>query len=238
MASARQTIREFRIVSESKDNKRPKATIVHDFSKTRSNIRKYGHGIFNPPQTSQSPQSPQSQQCQQQVFAERSIASSSSSSMPDLPARHVGDELLRHYHTSIQVTFPILHWPSFTQKYEDVYREGSLQDVPQIWGALLFAVFAFGALHHSIQDGYAYLETSKTLINLWSLESDIDHVRCALLSSIFLVEMNIKSAGWAWLGFAIRISQEIGLHSDIGVGSVTELDMRRRVWWSIYAYDR
>lgn len=158
--------------------------------------------------------------------------------MPGLPARHVGDELLRHYHTSIQVTFPILHWPSFAQTYEEVYREGSLQNVPQIWAAILFVVFAFGALHHSIHDGYGYLETSKTLIDLWSLEFDIDYIRCALLSSIFLVEMNIKSAGWAWLGFAVRISQEIGLHSDIGTWSESELEMRRRVWWSVYAYDR
>ena len=202
--------------------RRTKPTVVHDFSKARTNIRKYGHGIFKPPQQSQQP------------FTEPSKAFP----MPDLPARHVGDELLRHYHTSIQATFPILHWPSFTQTYEKVYREGSLQNVPQIWAAILFAVFAFGALHHSIHDGYGYLETSKTLIDLWSLDIDIDYIRCALLSSIFLVEMNIKSAGWAWLGFAVRISQDIGLHSDIGTWSAIELEMRRRVWWSVYAYDR
>ena len=209
------------ITSDSHRSKRHKPTIVQDFSRARSNVRRYGRGIFRPPQALQS-----------------TASEISTSSIPELPLKHVGDELLRHYHTSIHVTFPIIHWQSFIQKYEEVYREGSLQHAPRIWGALLFLVFGFGALRHSIKDGQTYLETSKNLIDIWAIDFDLDHVRCALLSSVFLVEMNLKSAAWAWLGFAVRIAQDIGLHSDIGTWSATELEMRRRVWWSVYACDR
>lgn len=210
------------LTSDSHRSKRQKPTIVQDFSKTRSNVRRYGNGIFKPPQPS-----------------EQNVSRTPTSpSIPELPLRHVADELLRHYYISIQVTFPVIHWPSFTQTYEDVYREGSLQHVPQIWSALLFAVFSFGTLHSSIHDNQGYFETSKSMVDLWTVDFNVDHVRCALLSSIFLVEMNLKSAGWAWLGFAVRISQDIGLHSDIGTWSATELDIRRRLWWSVYACDR
>lgn len=210
------------ITSDSHRSKRHKPTIVQDFSKARSNVRRYGRGIFKPPQAPPS----------------TTFDISASLSIPELPPKHVGDELFRNYHTSIHVTFPIIHWPSFTRKYEEVYRDGSIQHAPGIWGALLFLVFGFGALRHSIKDGQGYLETSKNLIDLWASDFDLDHVRCALLSSVFLVEMNLKSAAWAWLGFAVRVSQDIGLHSDIGTWSATELEMRRRVWWSVYACDR
>ncbi|MCJ1463241.1 hypothetical protein MMC07_001846 [Pseudocyphellaria aurata] len=208
--------------SDSHRNKRQKPTIAQDFAKTRFNVRRYGNGIFKPPQ----PPEP------------NASGTPTSPSIPELPLRHVADELLQHYYLSIQVTFPVIHWPSFTSTYEEVYREGSLQHVPQIWSALLFAVFSFGTLHRSINDDQGYFETSKSFIDLWAADFNVDHVRCALLSSIFLVEMNLKSAGWAWLGFAVRISQDIGLHSDIGTWSATELDIRRRLWWSVYACDR
>lgn len=210
------------LTSDSHRSKRQKPTIVQDFSQTRSNVRRFGNGIFKPPQP-----------------PEQTVSRAQTSpSIPELPLRHVADELLRHYYISIQVTFPVIHWPSFTQKYDEVYREGSLKHVPQIWSALLFVVFSFGTLHHPIHDNQGYFETSKSLIDLWAVDFNVDHVRCALLSSMFLVEMNLKSAGWAWLGFAVRVSQDIGLHSDIGTWSATELDTRRRLWWSVYAYDR
>lgn len=210
------------LTSDLHRSKRQKPTIVQDFSKTRSNVRRHGNGIFKPPQPPEQ-------------IGSRTPASPS---IPELPLRRIADELLRHYQISIQGTLPIIHWPSFTKTYEEVYLEGSLQHVPQIWSALLFAVFSFGTLRHSIHDKQGYFETSKSLIDLWAVDFSVDHVRCALLSSIFLVEMNLKSAGWAWLGFAVRISQDIGLHSDIGTWSATELDIRRRLWWSVYAFDR
>lgn len=210
------------ITSDSHRSKRHKPTIVQDFSKTRSNVRRYARDIFKPPQGSQS----------------ATFEVSAAPSIPELPLRHVGDELLRRYHTSVHIIFPIIHWPSFTQQYEEVYRDGSLQQAPRIWSALLFLVFGLGVLSRSLESGQGYLEASKTFADLCVKDFDLDYVRYALLSCLLLFEMNLKSAGWAWLGFAVRISQDIGLHSDIGTWSATELEMRRCVWWSVYAYDR
>lgn len=86
--------------------------------------------------------------------------------------------------------------------------------------------------------GKVYLEASRMLINLWTDEFTLDHARAALLTSIFLTEMNMKSAAWVWLGSALRIAQDIGLHHESGTWSVSEGEMRRRVWWAIYVWDR
>lgn len=226
LESARYNVSSHASKSESHRIKRQKPTITQDFSRTQKDLTTYGRGIFKMP------------------FSPYNIAppSQSSVSLPDLPPKHVADELLQHYRNSTQLALPIIHWPSFIQSYESIYRERSLQCVPRVQGALLFVTLAFGSLRHSLQSGQGYLERSKGMIDLWDEELSIDHVRCALLTSIFLVETNLKSAGWAWLGFSIRIAQDIGIFfdagSEIGNWPLLEQEMRKRVWWSVYAYDR
>jgi len=106
-----------------------------------------------------------------------------------------------------------------------------------VWGALLFAVFACGTLHRSWTEGQRYLGISGSLIDLWTEDLTLDHARTALLSSIFLVEMNLISAGWTWIGYAVRISFDIGLHCELGTWPPIEAEMRRCVWWCVYSCD-
>jgi len=186
-----------------------------------SNLAKFGRGIFKPPNLHQRASSPVS----------------FSSSLPGLPPKDVADVLLHQFHFTLHPMLPILHWHSFQDRYEAVYRDGSLHNVPRIWSALLFAVFACGTLHRSWSDGQKYLEISRSLIDLWTEDLTLDHARTALLSSIFLIEMNLKSAGWTWIGFAVRVSFDIGLHCEAGTWPPIEEEMRRRVWWSIYTCD-
>lgn len=161
----------------------------------------------------------------------------STPSLPSLPAKDVADALLSQYHFTFHSVLPILHWPSFQEQYEQVYQDGSLKNVPRIWSALLFTVFACGTLHRSWVEGQEHLETSRSLIDLWTDDLSLDHARAALLSSIFQVEMNNKSAGWTWIGIAVRISVDIGLSCEAGTWSPIEQEIRRRVWWSIYSCD-
>jgi len=76
------------------------------------------------------------------------------------------------------------------------------------------------------------------LTDLFNDEFTIDHARAALLTSIFLMEINCKSASWTWLGSTVRIAQDIGLHRESGPWGVVENEVRRRVWWGIYVWDR
>ena len=162
----------------------------------------------------------------------------SGSGLPELPPRYAAEQILGQYRASFHTTLPILHWPSFINQYEAVYSQDSLRAVPRIWGALFFAVLGCGTLERIRQDGVRYLEMSKSLLNAWDEEISLDHVRCALLSSIILIEMNQKSAGWVCLGTAVRMAQDLGLHCDARSWPSAEDEMRRRVWWSIYTCDR
>lgn len=203
-------------------DKRHKPVFLPDYTNARRNLRKFGRGLLNLPPVSR----------------QNAPAVASLVSPPELPPKHVADELLRSYYGGFHVAVPILHWPSFIQDYESVYQDGSFRRVTQIWCSLLFAVLALGSLSDPRQQGQRYLEVSRMLVDLWTDNLSLDHARCALLISVFLVETNVKSKGWIWLGFAVRISQDLGLCFETGNRSASEQEICRRVWWSTYVCDR
>lgn len=208
--------------SGSHRDKRQKSGFAQDFTDTRRNLRKYGRGLLNLPPWS----------------AYSTVVLPPLLSPPELPPKQTADELLRSYFSGIHVTLPILHWGSFIQDYESVYLEGSFRRVTQIWCSIFFAVISLGSLSHSPPKGHHYLAVAKTLLDLSTNSFSLDHARCALLISAYLSETNLKSTGWVWLGIAIRISQDLRLCFVTGNRAASEQEMLRRLWWSIYTYDR
>ena len=199
-----------------------------NISRVRANIRNFSRGIFKPP-------APYRQVGTQAHF---------NPPRPELPSKHMADHLLHSYYSCVHMIIPIIHWPTFEQEYDSVYKAGSLNGVPPVWSSLLFAVLAVGVMFStdpSIQRphrGREFIATSSNLIDFWNDEFVLDHARTAVLTSIFLGEMNLNSAAWTWLSAAMRISQDIGLHIETGQWPVIEGEMRRRVWWGIYTWDR
>lgn len=205
--------------------------VTPNFDHVRNNIRIYGRGIFKaPPPYRQIPPLP--------LFSLES---------PSLPPKHFADKLLSQYYGSVHRTAPLLHWPTFHQDFEKVYAAGTLRGVPQIWVSLFFAVLACGTLQHLDRSpgfprpdvqGREYVDIVNRFLNTRTDEVTIDHARTTLLLSVYSWEMNYKSSAWIWLGSSVRMAQDIGLHWETGPWPLVEGEMRRRVWWAIYAWDR
>ncbi|KAI1955855.1 hypothetical protein LOZ59_004425 [Ophidiomyces ophidiicola] len=161
---------------------------------------------------------------------------------PALPPKSVADALLRHYHAFIHSVFPIMHWPALLDDYDRVYRAGSLRGAPRGWTAVFLAVLACGSLHSLdaalVAKGKEYIQASLNLTDLWQDGFSVDQARAGMLISIFLYENNLKSASWVWLGCAVRIAQDLGLHVESGAWTPLDAEMRRRIWWSLYAWER
>ncbi|KAL1997836.1 hypothetical protein VTN02DRAFT_633 [Thermoascus thermophilus] len=206
--------------------RRTRPAVTQDLSEVRANMRNYGRGVMKVP--------PPYRQEEPKLLL--------STDAPPLPLKSVADRLVSQYYASIHSVLPILHWPSFVAEYEQVYRAGSLRGVPRGWAAVLFTVFACGSLHtldpNRFRNGKEYLKVSNTIFDVWQDEFSLDQARATLLVSIFLYEVNSKSASWVWLGTSVRIAQEIGLHLESGPWPAVEGEIRRRVWWGIYAWDR
>jgi hypothetical protein len=88
------------------------------------------------------------------------------------------------------------------------------------------------------KDGIQYMVIASRLLNTWTDNLLLDHARTSLMVSMFLIEQNIRSAGWIWMGSGVRILQDIGLQLESGPWSAQEGEIRRLVYWAIFSYDR
>lgn len=209
--------------------RRPALPAMEGFDEVRKNLHEYSRGIFKPPPAYRQAGPPPERPHPAYV----------------LPPKQAADRLVSHYHGSVHVYAPMLHWPTFMSDYENLYRAGTFQYSNRHWVALFFGVLACGTMmdpqpNRAVQEGEGarYLEACVQTINTWSDEHTMDVARGALLISIYFMEVNLRSAGWIWLGAAVRISQDIGLHTDRGSYTPMEMEMRKRLWWSIYNWDR
>jgi hypothetical protein len=203
------------------------APAMSNFDHVRKNLRKYSRGVFKIPP----PHRP--------VMPTPLI----SSSEIILPPRHVVDSLLANYHSHWHRQAPMINWPGFKQQVEKVLAAGTCMGAAQIWTGMFFGVLACGTLQpceYASQEveGMKYIIVAARLLNTWTDNLLADHARTALLVSKFLYELNIRSAGWVWLRTAVSMSQEIGLQFENGPWSPQEVEDRRRLHWTIVAWDR
>lgn len=199
------------------------------FFRVRRNIRNYGRDIFQPP------------------YSYRTIPMGTICSNPGpvLPPKPIVDLLLVTYKNVVHSYAPVLHWPTFEAEVQSVYQNGDFRGVREVWIATLFAVLACGTMSIDVYkakemgiDGTRLINTAIYSINSMSDVITVDNARAALMISIYLFDMNLRSVASVWLGTAVRAAQECGLHMEVSPASVMQAEVRRRVWWSIYNFDR
>ncbi|KAI0205539.1 fungal-specific transcription factor domain-containing protein [Astrocystis sublimbata] len=212
----------------SEPQKRKRASAIHDYSRARVPFRDVSKGLLKAP----APHRPWPE------------STSLEQARPPLPPKLVTDKLLHSYYAAFHLMTPILHWPSFQNDVDGLYQSNDLRQVPLPWLAMFFAVLAVGCLFstdsgpdRSTKAG-EFMDVSRNLMDPWANDYVLDDVRGLLLIGVALYEMNLKSAAWKWLGKAIRCAQDLELHLEVGMRSRVEADMRRRMWWAVYIFDR
>lgn len=136
----------------------------------------------------------------------------------------------------------MLHWPTFQNEVDEVYRAGSFRGIRKAWIGVFFAVLACATLvvderNHDC-DALGFIEYATSQVNTLSDEITVDHARTALMTSLYFMETNRRSAAWVWLGAALRTAQESGLHLEQPNISPMQAELRKRTWWAIYNWDR
>ncbi|KAK5635086.1 hypothetical protein RRF57_010799 [Xylaria bambusicola] len=212
----------------SEPRKRKRASTMHDNSRARANFRNMSKGLVK----ASAPYRPWPGSA---IFDQ---------AQPTLPAKLTADKLLHAYYSAFHVMMPIIHWPSFQRDVDRLYQSNDLRQVPRPWLVMFFAVLAVGCLFNAdpgpdrtLKAG-EFMETSKNLMDLWANDDVLDDVRGFFLIGVALYEMNLKSAAWKWLGKAVRCAQDLEIHLELGARTRVEADMRRRVWWAVYIFDR
>ncbi|KAI1120535.1 fungal-specific transcription factor domain-containing protein [Nemania abortiva] len=213
----------------SEPRKRKRVSVIHDHARARVPFRNVSKGLLKPPAPYR-PWPPESA-----VFEQ---------GRPPLPPKLTTDKLLHSYYGAFHVMTPIIYWPSFQQDVDRLYQSNDLRQVPSPWLAMFFAVLAIGCLFNTdpVPDrtlqASEFMDASRSLMDPWANDYVLDDVRGIYLLGIALYEMNLKSAAWKWLGKAVRCAQDLELHLEVRMRSRMETDIRRRVWWAVYIFDR
>ncbi|KAJ4508022.1 hypothetical protein HRR80_006066 [Exophiala dermatitidis] len=205
-----------------------KAKSPQDLTNARLHLNDVGRGLLKPPVTGGQPRAHSSH--------------TSTLDLPGLPSRPVGERLLHYYHESVHRHFPVLYWPKFQRTFAIAMDRTTAHSLPIDWIATLYGVLACGALAthdpSRIPEAQDYLTRAISTINFWEDDASTNQAIVAFLASVALLEMNRRSASWIWLGSAIRIVQDLGLHVQGGQWSPVEGEMRKRIWYSFYVWDR
>jgi hypothetical protein len=69
-------------------------------------------------------------------------------------------------------------------------------------------------------------------------QSSITSVQTCILLGSHYVYHGRPNLSFALLGATIKTSQAIGLHREVLSGSLDSIEERKRVWWTIYTWDR
>jgi hypothetical protein len=205
-----------------------KARAPQDLTSARVQLNDVGRGLLKPPVTG--------------VQLRSHTTHIRVSDLQGLPTRPAAERLLHYYHEYIHRLYPVLYWPKFQRNFAIAMEQGGAQSLPTDWVATFYAVLACGALathdRARLPEAQDYLTRAISTINFWEDDVSTNQAIVAFLASIALIEMNRKSASWIWLGSAIRIVQDLGLHVQGGQWSPVEGEMRKRIWYSFYVWDR
>ena len=168
-----------------------------------------------------------------------------------LPSRFVADELVDAYFRFSHPLNTYLHEGSFRDRYERLWLGSNLGGVEATennlaWFGLVNLVFTFGSNHVQVVNRVTincsrFFRRAKTLVFSSLFQAgNIDIVQSLLLIGQYLHSSLELEHAWIVIGLAIRLAQGLGLHLHVGnfTTSVVEQEVRKRVWWGCFVFDR
>lgn len=111
----------------------------------------------------------------------------------------------------------------------------------------ILLLLAFGQMYSLNQwassegpPGFSYFQAALKLLPDIHEEGSVLFVEVLGLISYFMQILNRRDAAFLYIGLAVRMAVSLGLHQEVHntLMNETELEHRRRVWWSTYSMDR
>lgn len=203
-----------------------KARPPYDLSTTRAQLSDIGRGLLKPLITPLTKSDPGQDNLQ-------SVS---------LPTQESAQHCLNAYFECVHRRLPIFYWPEFCGSFWSLYSRNSEQGLSKETRALSFAVLAMGALYSvepEIRNAAEhFLAAAISLLDLFNDKIGVDHTLASFLISMYFAELNQKTTSWIWLGTAIQVAQDKGLHISGGQWSRTDGELRRRIWYCLYVSER
>ncbi|KAL1642402.1 hypothetical protein SLS58_005476 [Diplodia intermedia] len=169
-----------------------------------------------------------------------------------LPARPVVEFLLEEYFERVHWFSLVIYEPLFRKEYDSV-ADGFASPSQKGFLTLLTIVVGLGAWYRSqknaVEDeafpgedfrGWSAELLRQTELRLFDLmdSSSLTSVQVCILLGSYGVYHGKPNVSFALLGASIKMAQALRLHRESSRGDPNEIEERKRVWWTIYTWDR
>lgn len=169
------------------------------------------------------------------------------STEPDLPPRQVTHSTVQYFMTNIYTLLPCFSETALLTIISDAYQQDDRNLKPaDYW--LMYMVFAIGYTAQSQQINDTNYECGVEYVAKALKHADDalspgtgTQIQSLLLLAIYSLFDPAHFNSWYLLGFTARACVDLGFHQDPPAASSadrTALDIRRRVFYSVYALDR
>ncbi len=158
-------------------------------------------------------------------------------------ARRLVDLFFKHTY----VLLPFVHESTFRKRFDAMYDHNKARRAGIPFLALLNIIFAYGCDYLNLETGHIYKLSQTFHYRASGLIHSVCYETATLevVQALHLVTLHLNSnmqfhRMWTNTGLLVRTAQALGLHldpSDLNISQV-EKEMRKRLWWSIFALDR
>lgn len=164
-----------------------------------------------------------------------------------LPPHHAAIPLIRHYIDNVFVVLPVFEEASFYASVDAVYNPDMRKPLPfDYWTVRMVLALASIALSHQRGDTH-YFDAVGHVSAALEFAEDVLHPGfvTTIQALVLLVEFAMMDPhhfdSWSLIGAASRAMVDIGMHQDPSKShhsGKSKLELRRRVYWCVYALDR
>lgn len=153
-------------------------------------------------------------------------------------------QLCDAYFTAINLQYPILHRPTFDSMLDQVYEQDNEEPV------IRFQTFMVLAIGSAVLSGRiraripaeSYCLSALQYLDDLNLENSLQGAQCLLLLLVFTMHSpSVRLNVWYLNYHCIAALLDLGLQRNISAGagiSLLEQEMRARIFWVIYTFDR
>ncbi len=185
-------------------------------------------------------------------FARLVLSSASVQKMPVftlemLPPRYANTPLIQHYLENMFVLYPFLDESKLFGSLDAVYQDGGRYASPMDhWTIRLILAIATVSLSRQqgdtkYQNGVRHAALALERADMVVQPGSVQGIQAILLLAQYAMLDPLHFNSWYLVGAAARAMVDLGLHQDPQTNTQArdkELDLRTRVYHSIYALDR
>jgi hypothetical protein len=174
------------------------------------------------------------------------------------PPKDVADFLVSAFFHTVEANYYYMDRSDFKKRLDRYYQPATPDDVDcdPTFVCLVLMVFAMGSQFAELRapgpqtrpvklsskhgPGMVFYTKAKLLLSEVITQCSLESIVVCFLMGLFLLPSNTSDLSYVYHGMALKMAISAGLHRQVGNTNLSPrvLQVRNRLWWSLYTSER